>query len=129
MKTFAKFPLEVPIGDSIYFNDQTLVCKPVTEEKACNACYLDGVSLCRWMGCSADRRTDKAEVYFEKVRKHEQPQKQGLYQANKAAKVGDDIECQSCHTTFRKSQYSQAFCCVKCKDAFHNKHNPDRHKH
>lgn len=50
-----------------------------------------------------------------------------LYKANKEAKVGAEIECPSCHKVFTKEQYSQAFCCGKCKDAYHNKRNPDRH--
>ena len=48
------------------------------------------------------------------------------YEANKNAKVGEDIVCPICHTTFKKRQYSQAFCDGKCKDAFWNARG-DRH--
>lgn len=48
------------------------------------------------------------------------------YEANKNAKVGEDIVCPICHTTFKKRQYSQAFCCGRCKDAFWNAKG-DRH--
>jgi uncharacterized CHY-type Zn-finger protein len=53
----------------------------------------------------------------------------GLYKNNKMAKVGDMIECPVCHTKFIKKQYSQAFCCLHCKDKFHNRHDGDRHKY
>ena len=52
----------------------------------------------------------------------------GLYKINKQKKVGATIECPVCHKKFLKKQYSQAFCCLHCKDAFHNKHNGDRHR-
>jgi ribosomal protein L37AE/L43A len=52
----------------------------------------------------------------------------GLYKENKAAKVGEQIECPVCHTKFVKKQYSQAFCSTKCKDAFHNGNDGDRHR-
>lgn len=48
------------------------------------------------------------------------------YEANKKAKVGMDIICPICGTKFVKRQYSQAFCCGKCKDAFWNAKG-DRH--
>lgn len=48
------------------------------------------------------------------------------YEANKNAKVGENIVCPVCHTTFKKRQYSQAFCCGQCKDAFWNARG-DRH--
>ena len=50
-----------------------------------------------------------------------------LYKDNKNAKVGTIIECPICHTKFKKTQYSQAFCCTKCKDKFHNRYDGDRH--
>ena len=53
--------------------------------------------------------------------------KKGLYKTNKEAKVGEEIECPICHTKFVKRQYSQAFCCIKCKDKFHNMKSGDRH--
>lgn len=53
----------------------------------------------------------------------------GLYKQNKAAKCGTEIECPVCHRKFIKRQYSQAFCSTKCKDKFHNHHNPDRHRY
>lgn len=52
----------------------------------------------------------------------------GLYKENKKAKVGTIIECPICHTKFKKIQYSQAFCCTRCKDKFHNGICSDRHK-
>ncbi|MDE6493085.1 MAG: hypothetical protein K2L50_00685 [Bacteroidales bacterium] len=55
--------------------------------------------------------------------------KKGLYRTNKEAKVGEEIECPVCHTRFKKRQYSQAFCCLHCKDTFHNRRQPDRHRY
>lgn len=52
--------------------------------------------------------------------------KKGLYKINKEAKVGETIECPICHSKFKKIQYSQAFCCSKCKDKFWNSKG-DRH--
>jgi len=51
----------------------------------------------------------------------------GLYKTNKGAKSGTIIECPVCHKKFKKIQYSQAFCCGKCKDKYHNIHDGDRH--
>lgn len=48
------------------------------------------------------------------------------YEANKKAKVGTDIICPICGTKFVKRQYSQAFCCGRCKDAYWNAKG-DRH--
>ena len=45
----------------------------------------------------------------------------------KTAKVGDKICCAYCHKEFIKKQYSQAFCCKRCKDKFHNIIDGDRH--
>ena len=50
-----------------------------------------------------------------------------LYENNKNAKVGSQIECPVCHKIFKKIQYSQAFCCSHCKDAYHNSKDGDRH--
>lgn len=52
--------------------------------------------------------------------------RKGLYKTNKKAKVGETIECPICHTKFTKKQYSQAFCCTRCKDRFWNAKG-DRH--
>ena len=52
----------------------------------------------------------------------------GIYKENKNASVGTLIECPVCHKKFIKKQYSQAFCCLQCKDKFHNRHNKDRHR-
>ena len=51
----------------------------------------------------------------------------GLDKMNKNAKVGAQMECPVCHKKFKKIQYSQAFCCGRCKDKFHNMHDGDRH--
>jgi ribosomal protein L37AE/L43A len=48
------------------------------------------------------------------------------YETNKKAKVGDEIVCPICSQKFVKRQYSQAFCCGSCKDAFWNAKG-DRH--
>lgn len=48
------------------------------------------------------------------------------YKTNKKAKVGDEIICPVCSQKFVKRQYSQAFCCGSCKDAFWNAKG-DRH--
>lgn len=53
----------------------------------------------------------------------------GLYKTNKKARVGTEIECPVCHTKFKKIQWSQAFCCTRCKDKFHNMHDGDRHRY
>lgn len=44
--------------------------------------------------------------------------KEEQYKKNKSAKVGETIVCPTCGTEFVKKQYSQAFCCGKCKDAY-----------
>lgn len=49
------------------------------------------------------------------------------YMKNKSAKCGDIIICPSCRKEFIKKQYSQAFCCKRCRDNFHNSFG-DRHK-
>lgn len=48
------------------------------------------------------------------------------YEANKSAKVGTEITCPICKTKFVKRQYSQVFCCSKCKDDYWNAKG-DRH--
>lgn len=48
------------------------------------------------------------------------------YEANKSAKVGTEISCPICFNKFIKRQYSQAFCCGKCKDNYWNAKG-DRH--
>ena len=48
------------------------------------------------------------------------------YEQNKAAKVGETIRCACCGKEFVKKQYSQAFCCGKCKDKYWNRKG-DRH--
>ena len=53
--------------------------------------------------------------------------KNKTYYINKEAVVGDTITCPVCGITFIKKQYSQAFCCKKCKDKFWNKKG-DRHR-
>ena len=51
-----------------------------------------------------------------------------LYKTNKKAKVGEFIECPVCHTKFKKVQWSQAFDNIICKNTYHNKKQPNRHK-
>ena len=53
----------------------------------------------------------------------------GLYKENKQTKTGTIIECPVCHKKFKKIQYSQAFCCVRCKDKYHNMVDGDRHRY
>lgn len=48
------------------------------------------------------------------------------YESNKNARVGEEIICPICGTKFVKLQYSQAFCCSRCKDAYWNAKG-DRH--
>lgn len=52
--------------------------------------------------------------------------RQAAYLANKQAKVGENITCPVCGSAFTKKQYSQAFCCGKCKDTYWNAKG-DRH--
>lgn len=52
--------------------------------------------------------------------------RQKQYKENKAAKVGTVIKCTVCGEEFTKKQYSQAFCCGQCKDAYWNAKG-DRH--
>lgn len=49
------------------------------------------------------------------------------YEANKDAKIGEEITCPICSQKFIKRQYSQAFCCSKCKDGYWNAKG-DRHR-
>ena len=53
-----------------------------------------------------------------------------IYQKNKAAKVGEQIECPSCGASFRKRSYQQAFCKTLsgtiCKDKYWNTVIPDK---
>ena len=52
--------------------------------------------------------------------------RQQQYKSNKVAKVGEIITCPICGEVFKKRQYSQAFCCGHCKDAYWNAKG-DRH--
>ena len=52
--------------------------------------------------------------------------RQQAYKQNKLAKVGETIVCPICGETFKKKQYSQAFCCGQCKDTYWNAKG-DRH--
>lgn len=42
------------------------------------------------------------------------------YSTNKQASVGEDIKCPICGKVFTKKQYSQAFCCIECKNDYWN---------
>ncbi len=52
------------------------------------------------------------------------------YTIAKAAKVGEQVKCPSCGTTFEKSNYQQAFCKTKvgtiCKDNYWNNVTPTK---
>ena len=52
------------------------------------------------------------------------------YKKAKDAKVGELVECPSCHTKFTKTNYQQAFCKSKqgttCKDFFWNNVTPSK---
>lgn len=52
------------------------------------------------------------------------------YKRNKSAKVGDELICPSCGTTFVKEHYQQAFCKTKggtvCKDKYWNTVTPEK---
>ena len=52
--------------------------------------------------------------------------RQQRYIDNKKAKCGAEISCAVCGKIFIKKQYSQAFCCIRCKDAYWNAKG-DRH--
>lgn len=54
--------------------------------------------------------------------------KNSLYNFNKKAKVGEEIVCPVCGEKFIKKQYSQAFCCGRCKDRYHNRRKGNRYK-
>ena len=58
--------------------------------------------------------------------KHKKSKRQQQYEYNKAAKTGEIITCPICGTSFKKRQYSQAFCCGQCKDKYWNDKG-DRH--
>ena len=49
------------------------------------------------------------------------------YEASKQAKTGTIITCPMCRKQFKKKQYSQAFCCIACKDAYWDRKG-DRHR-
>lgn len=49
-----------------------------------------------------------------------------MYDKNKAAKCGEQLNCPVCNSVFVKKQWQQAFCCGKCKDKFWNARG-DRH--
>lgn len=49
------------------------------------------------------------------------------YKENKAAKVGAELTCPVCGSSFVKKQWQQAFCCSHCKDTYWNAKG-DRHK-
>ena len=52
------------------------------------------------------------------------------YKLNKNAKVGDELTCPSCGTSFTKTNYQQAFCKsksgTKCKDKYWNTVTPTK---
>lgn len=87
----------------------------------------------------------KPDSYYQKI--HSQPltvpimtaaekvEAKDRYSINKAAKVGDAIECACCGKKLTKKHYQQAFCPptgkgsgkrYKCKDKYHNLTNPVR---
>lgn len=40
---------------------------------------------------------------------------------NEKAKVGSECRCPMCGKKFVKKVYQQKFCCIKCKNNYHNK--------
>ena len=40
---------------------------------------------------------------------------------NEKAKVGTECHCPMCGKKFIKKVYQQKFCCIKCKNNYHNK--------
>lgn len=52
------------------------------------------------------------------------------YKLNKDAKVGQELTCPSCNTSFTKTNYQQAFCKsksgTKCKDKYWNTVTPTK---
>lgn len=40
---------------------------------------------------------------------------------NEKANVGAEIRCPMCHKKFVKKTYQQKFCCIRCKNNYHNK--------
>lgn len=40
---------------------------------------------------------------------------------NEKAKVGTECRCPMCGKKFMKKVYQQKFCCIKCKNNYHNK--------
>lgn len=40
---------------------------------------------------------------------------------NEKAKVGTECHCPMCGKKFVKKVYQQKFCCIKCKNNYHNK--------
>ena len=53
-------------------------------------------------------------------KKYKNPRRRVVYNANKLAKVGDEIMCPVCKNTFVKKYYQQKFCCNECKVKFWN---------
>lgn len=40
---------------------------------------------------------------------------------NESSNVGTECKCPICKRTFIKKTYQQKFCCIKCKNKYHNK--------
>lgn len=40
---------------------------------------------------------------------------------NERAKIGDTCRCPICGKKFLKKTYQQKFCCIRCKNKYHNK--------
>ena len=49
-----------------------------------------------------------------------------VYNKAEQAKVGQEIECVQCGTSFRKANKWHTFCTPKCRDSWHNTQNPER---
>lgn len=62
MSAFAKFPMDVPTGETIDFNGNKIVCKKGIE---CSMCYFNGHIFCNYIACSPDEREDGNDVHFE----------------------------------------------------------------
>ena len=62
--------IELPIGTRFYYNGVLCEVIPYREWMQCSNCVLDTVDyeLCKLFACGQDRRKDKTDVFFDKVK-------------------------------------------------------------